>query len=302
MRPQVAPRERHGASHPRLPHQPQLTFRPAPPRPPSHRAPAPARARAAAAASSRKSTGRGGCGNVDRSRDRGVVSTLGVHYAANVRRRRRFGRGIDVAASSRPPESTRPRRSLRPCAPGSIDHPSPPPVRPPPPASHRIFSNRDPTDPRPDPPPIPRRVGDPLLDERVAALEHALGERVVLDVVVAPERAEQRPDAAPRLAAEQVGELGGLGGALGVLRRGSCRVDHRRGHREQLRADVDDPAEHRLALLELRLPAPHRVEGRASQLARAALDEAQVLRELAVLLVGARLWPSPTASCGSHFA
>src|SRR5206468_1283348 len=60
-----------------------------------------------------------------------------------------------------------------------------------------------------------------------------------------------------------------------------ARVDARRGDRVELGADVDDAPQEGLALLELGLPAAHRVERRARQLARVALDEAQVRRELA---------------------
>src|SRR5215218_9592168 len=76
-----------------------------------------------------------------------------------------------------------------------------------------------------------------------------------------------------------------------LLRPDRVRVDDRGRHREQLGADVDDPRQHRLALLQPRLPAAHRVERRARELARRALDEAQVARQRAEALVGARLLP-----------
>src|SRR5690606_6602887 len=53
-------------------------------------------------------------------------------------------------------------------------------------------------------------------------------------------------------------------------------------HREQLRADVDQPEEHRLPLLQLRPEARHRVEQRAAQLARRPLDITQMLGKRAV--------------------
>src|SRR5215218_2276917 len=76
-----------------------------------------------------------------------------------------------------------------------------------------------------------------------------------------------------------------------LLRPDRVRVDDRGRHREQLGADVDDPREHRLALLQPRLPAAHRVERRARELARRTLDEPQMTRERTEALVRAPLLP-----------
>ena len=93
--------------------------------------------------------------------------------------------------------------------------------------------------------------------------------------------------------AEQLPELLRLGLALRLLTSHRVRVDHRRGDREQLTADVDDPSEEGLPLLELRLPTRHPVERRAGELAGGALHVAQVLGERAELLVGARILALP---------
>ena len=65
--------------------------------------------------------------------------------------------------------------------------------------------------------PVARRVGDALLEPRVAAVEHVLRGRVVGVVVVGPQLVEQRVDAAARLRAEQVGQLERLLAALRAL-------------------------------------------------------------------------------------
>src|SRR5690606_3578079 len=56
-------------------------------------------------------------------------------------------------------------------------------------------------------------------------------------------------------------------------------------HREQLRADIHEPAEKGLLLLQLRLVAGHRVEHAASQLLGSSFDESQVFRKLTELAV-----------------
>src|SRR4051794_3219904 len=134
-----------------------------------------------------------------------------------------------------------------------------------------------------------RGVEDVVLDPGVAALERAQRELVGLVVVVAPQLGEERVDAPARLAAEEVGELRRLLCSLGVLGAQRVRVDARRRDAEELGADVDDAPQPRLLALELRLPAADAVEGRAGELARRPLGEAQVPGELAELRVGAPL-------------
>src|SRR4051812_34544400 len=128
-----------------------------------------------------------------------------------------------------------------------------------------------------------RRVLDALLEPRVLAVEDLERERVVVVVVVGPQLGEQRVDAAARLLGEHVGQLARL------LRVQRLRVHAGRRDGEQLGADVDDAPEERLALLELGLPAAHRVERRARELARVALDEAHVAGQLAELVERAGL-------------
>src|SRR5215218_6100684 len=136
---------------------------------------------------------------------------------------------------------------------------------------------------------VARRVRDALLDPLEAAVQHAHGARVVRVVRVGPQLVEEPVHAPAGLLAEQVGELEGLLGEVGAL--GLDRVRVRRGGRDrvQLGADVHDPPEECLLLLELGLPASHRVERRARELARVALDEAQVRGQRAELVVGSGL-------------
>src|SRR5215210_3993162 len=141
--------------------------------------------------------------------------------------------------------------------------------------------------------PVAGRVRDALLDPREAAVEHGLRGRVVVVVVVGPQLVEEPVDARAGLLAEQVRELEGLLAEVRALGLDRVRVGRRRRDRVQLRADVDDPPEERLLLLELGLPAAHRVERRACQLARVALDEAQVRGQRAELVVGAGLHALP---------
>src|SRR5205807_133598 len=73
----------------------------------------------------------------------------------------------------------------------------------------------------------------------------------------------------------------------GMLAGERAGVHARGGDREQLRTDVDGAPEERLALLQASLPARDPVKDRARELARASLDESQVLRERAELVVRA---------------
>src|SRR5690606_5731428 len=121
------------------------------------------------------------------------------------------------------------------------------------------------------------RVEDPLLEPRVLAVEDLPGDRLVARVGVHPQLAEEAGDGEPGLAAVRVGEAGGARRApVGVLH---LRPEAHGGHREELGADVDDPAEEALPVLEAALPPRHAVEGRAGEPARGALDEPHVPRE-----------------------
>src|SRR5829696_6346792 len=115
---------------------------------------------------------------------------------------------------------------------------------------------------------VARGVDDAMLEPRVAPLEHPLRARVVVLVVVRPQCREELVDAAAGLLAEEVGELPRLLRPLRVLGGDGVRVHDGRGDREQLGADVDDPPEPRLLLLEADLETAHEVEDRAGELAR----------------------------------
>src|SRR5262249_61443504 len=81
---------------------------------------------------------------------------------------------------------------------------------------------------------------------------------------------------------ERVGQFdGGVAVRLAqLLRSHAARAD-----REQLGADVDDPAEEALPVLELALPARHSVERLPGQFAAGALHVTQVLGERAEFAV-----------------
>ena len=119
----------------------------------------------------------------------------------------------------------------------------------------------------------------------MAALEDVECEAVVGFVGVAPELVEQPLRAVLGLVAEGLGQLLGLGRALGVLLHRRLGVDDGRGDREQLGSDVDDPSQEGSVLLGVGLPACHAVERGARELAAGALDEAHVLGQLAVVAV-----------------
>ena len=129
-------------------------------------------------------------------------------------------------------------------------------------------------------------VDDALLQPGVPALEDVQRQLVVGLVGVAPELVEQPLRAVLGLGAEGVGQLPGLGRALGVLPDRRLGVDHGRGHGEQLGADVHDPSQEGSVAFGAGLPSCHPVERGARELAAGALDEPHVLGELAVLAVG----------------
>ena len=95
-----------------------------------------------------------------------------------------------------------------------------------------------------DPRPLNRRIDDALLHPRVATLKHSASQRPVGVVAIPPEAVEQLLGPNPGLLAKRVGEFDG-----GAVRPVSLRPDARRGHREQLRADIDDPAQESLLVL-----------------------------------------------------
>ncbi|GAA3295333.1 hypothetical protein GCM10020295_22250 [Streptomyces cinereospinus] len=105
--------------------------------------------------------------------------------------------------------------------------------------------------------------------------------------------AEEFLDADAGLAAEGVGELVGLA-AVFAPRAQEFGADAGGAHREQLGADVHDPAQEALLGLHPALPAGHRVERGPGQLAGGALDVAQVRGEVDAvpeLAVGGRELP-----------
>ncbi|MYK69080.1 MAG: hypothetical protein F4020_05910 [Gammaproteobacteria bacterium] len=82
-------------------------------------------------------------------------------------------------------------------------------------------------------------------------------------------------DAPSRLPAEQVRKILRRGVA-GVLGGQHVDANAHGGHREELGSDVDDAAQHGLALLEPRPEPEHAVEQGTRELARTALDESHV--------------------------
>ena len=56
-------------------------------------------------------------------------------------------------------------------------------------------------------------------------------------------------------------------------------MQDRRGHHEELRADIDDASQDRLPSFEARTEPDHRIEGGAGEPAGRTLDVPQVLRE-----------------------
>src|SRR5512133_2138403 len=130
-------------------------------------------------------------------------------------------------------------------------------------------------------------VDDARLQPGVVAAQDALGGRVVAGVVVGPQVVEEPLDPAAGAPAEQLGQLDRL------LGRGRAVVDQHPGphaggaDREQLGADVDDPAQEPLLALQPALPAGHAVEGRAGEPPAGPLHEAQVGGEPTELLEAA---------------
>ncbi len=90
------------------------------------------------------------------------------------------------------------------------------------------------------------------------------------------------------LGAERLCQLVGRRAPGWVLGSDHLRAGTGRRHGEQLCADVDDAPQERLPVLQLRLPAAHRVERLARELARRALDVAQVPGQRAELVVRRR--------------
>ena len=119
----------------------------------------------------------------------------------------------------------------------------------------------------------------PSSSQVYAPSEDAVDDRAVEVVGVGPQPAEELLDADPGLPAEGVGELVGL---PAVLTGGAQMFGAYAGgaHREEFRADVDDPAEEALLGLHPALPARHRVEGGAGQLAGGAFDVPQMAGEV----------------------
>src|SRR6185436_21161408 len=136
---------------------------------------------------------------------------------------------------------------------------------------------------------------DVRLQPGVLALEHLDRDLVLADVVVRPQVAEQPGDLAPRVAAEQIGQLRGVLGVGAALLAQGLRAGDRSGHGEQLVGDVDQAEQERLLVLELRLVDEHAVEDLARQPAGVALDEAQVRGEVAELLIARPLPPAEPA-------
>src|SRR5262245_1837196 len=100
---------------------------------------------------------------------------------------------------------------------------------------------------------------------------------------------EALPDPAPRHPAEDVGQVGGRTAASPLFRRfaGALRLGPRarRTHREQLGADLDQPSEHCLALLQLGPETDDGVKYRPREPARGAVHVADMTGKPAELRV-----------------
>src|SRR5215813_4704327 len=141
-----------------------------------------------------------------------------------------------------------------------------------------------------NPRPRYRRVDDAFFEPGVAPREHTPGQRRVRCISIVPELAEQLLRAQPGLDAEHVGELAGDGSPLGPVGLGvHLGADADGADREQLSADINNPAQEPLLALELALPACHRVKGGPGQLPAGPLGITQVYRERPELAV--RAWP-----------
>ena len=135
----------------------------------------------------------------------------------------------------------------------------------------------------------------PALQPLVAVVEDGQRGAVTRRVVVVPQRAEQRLDAAPAHAAEDVRQLArflrlrppGVGQGL--------RAGDRGRHREQLVGHVHQAEQERLLVLQAGLVDEHPVEARAGELAAHPLHEAQVGGQAAELRVARPAAPAQPA-------
>src|SRR5262249_39303773 len=134
------------------------------------------------------------------------------------------------------------------------------------------------------------------LEPEVVPVEDATADRVLRDVVVPPESAEQARDLPAGAEAEQLRELGGAGPLGGLLLAHRPGPRDARGHREDLHPDVDGPEEERLLPLQARPVDDHPVEDLPRGLARRALGEAEVPGEAAE--AGVARPPTPTEPAG----
>src|SRR5215470_1015817 len=131
----------------------------------------------------------------------------------------------------------------------------------------------------------PAEVDRALGQQTVIVLHHAGGKSILADVVVAPEIGKQSANLAPRVTAEQIRQLRRAPGIRVTLGRQGARMAQRGRHREELHHDIHAAEEEPLLALHPRLIGHDAVEALASELATAAVDEANVRRQPAKLVI-----------------
>ena len=94
-------------------------------------------------------------------------------------------------------------------------------------------------------------MDDALLHEPVLPIQDPTGDLVLPVVVVGPQRPEAPADAAPEVAAEEVGKLHGFPPALHPGPAQGMGARQCGGHGEEIRTDFHAPEEERLLLLEV---------------------------------------------------
>src|SRR5215510_1152235 len=134
------------------------------------------------------------------------------------------------------------------------------------------------------PPEVDRALGQQM----VVAVHHPGGDSILAGVVVAPQVREQAANLPSGIAAEQVRELHGALGVGMPLVQQSARPAEQGDHREELHHDVDAAEEEPLLALHPGLIGHDAVEALPSELATAALDEAQVRRQPAEVAIAER--------------
>ena len=126
-------------------------------------------------------------------------------------------------------------------------------------------------------------------------IQDPTGDLVLPVVVVGPQRPEAPADAAPEVAAEEVGKLHGFPPALHPGPAQGMGARQCGGHGEEIRTDFHAPEEERLLLLEPRAVHQHGMEKAARQTPARAIDEAHMRGKAPELAVAGPAAPSQPA-------